>query len=278
MTMRGNPENGESTRENSPSGPDIEVRGVTLGYENRPILQDLDFEIKKGEIVTILGGSGCGKSTLLKGLIGLLTPTRGTISLCGRDITGADAEQALFEMRRRIGVLFQQGALLGSLTVAENVALPIEEFTRLPVSIIEDITQLKLEMVGLGDFAHFMPSDLSGGMRKRAALARALALDPDILFCDEPSAGLDPVTSADLDQLLLEVNRSLGITMVVVTHELASIEKISQRCIMLDREAHGIIAVGSPDQLKAGHPDPRVQAFFQRLPTKRTETDSEEEE
>lgn len=256
--------------------PDIQVEGVTLGYEENVILRDVNFLISKGEIVTILGGSGCGKSTLLKGLIGLISPTEGKISLCGRDITGPDADQALYEVRRRIGVLFQQGALLGSLTVAENVALPIAEFTSLPKSIIEDITLLKLEMVGLGDFAGYMPSDLSGGMRKRAALARALALDPDILFCDEPSAGLDPVTSADLDQLLLEVNRSLGITMVVVTHELASIEKISQRCIMLDREARGIIAVGSPDELRAGHPDPRVQAFFMRQPKKRSELDTEE--
>lgn len=240
---------------------------LELGYGDRVILKGLNFCILSGEIVTILGGSGCGKSTLLKGLIGLLPPLKGQVLFEGRNIFGGDSEDALLVLRRKAGVLFQSGALIGSLTLAENVALPIEEFKDLPARLIEDIVNLKLEQVGLAGFGDYLPAELSGGMKKRAGLARALALDPHILFCDEPSSGLDPITSAELDQLLLELNKSLGITMAVVTHELASIESISGRCIMLDRDAQGIIATGTPQELKSEkNADPRVQAFFHRQP------------
>jgi len=244
----------------------IQADGLTVGYGEHLVLKDVSFSVHRGEIVTVLGGSGCGKSTLLKALIGLIRPLEGTVRIRGAEITGADRTAALDQMRRHIGVLFQYGALLGSLSIADNVAMPLEEFTDLPSSLIADIVRFKLEMVGLTDYAHFMPADLSGGMRKRAALARAMALDPEILLCDEPSAGLDPITAAELDELLLEWNRALGITMVIITHELASIEAISTRCLMLDGSAKGIIAIGRPDELKKDSADPRVRAFFHRQP------------
>ncbi len=252
--------------EGSPREEIIRVENLGLGYGDRVILEDMDFSIYSGEIVTILGGSGCGKSTLLKGLIGLLPPKKGSIFIAGNEISGKNRDAALRKTRRMIGVLFQAGALIGSLTLAENVTLPVREFTDLPKLLIHDIVSLKLEMVGLKGFEDYYPAELSGGMRKRAGLARALALDPKILFCDEPSAGLDPVISAELDQLLIEINNSLGITMVVVTHELHSIQSISHRSIMLDGDAKGIIAVGHPDRLKRESDDPRVLAFFHRLP------------
>jgi phospholipid/cholesterol/gamma-HCH transport system ATP-binding protein len=255
---------GNGPTEPASPGEIIRVQDLSLGYGERIVLEHMNFSIHTGEIVSVLGGSGCGKSTLLKALIGLLRPFEGRIFLTGSEITGPAGDAALNLARRRIGVLFQSGALIGSLSLGENVALPIQEFTRLSPEIIQDLVRLKLELVGLDGFEGYLPAELSGGMRKRAGLARAMALDPDILFCDEPSAGLDPVTSAELDELLMELNRSLGITMVVITHELPSIERISHRSIMLDGEARGIIAMGSPEELKSKNGDPRVQAFFHR--------------
>jgi len=241
----------------------IRVENLALGYGDRVILEDLNFGVHEGEIITILGGSGSGKSTLLKGLIGLLPPVEGKIFISGNEVSAPDSAGSEHS-KRKIGVLFQSGALLGSYTLGENVALPLQEFDRLPQDLIDEIVRFKLELVRLGDAIDYLPAELSGGMRKRAGLARAMALDPEILFCDEPSAGLDPVTAAEMDQLLLELNRNMGITIVVITHELASIETISHRCIMVDGKDRKIIAIGSPEQLKSQSKDPRVQAFFRR--------------
>ncbi|HYA39845.1 MAG TPA: ATP-binding cassette domain-containing protein [Syntrophobacteraceae bacterium] len=239
------------------------VENVSLGYGERAILKNLSFCVEHGQIVTILGGSGSGKSTLLKGLIGLLKPTEGRVELYGKDISGSGSEQSLEWARKRIGVLFQSAALIGSLTVAENIALPIQEFSNAPAEILPEIVRLKLEMVRLGGYEGYYPAELSGGMKKRAGLARATALDPHILFCDEPTGGLDPVISAEMDNLLLELNRVLGITMVVITHDLSSIRAISDWSIVVDGNAQGIIATGSTDELE-NSPDRRVYDFFHR--------------
>jgi phospholipid/cholesterol/gamma-HCH transport system ATP-binding protein len=241
----------------------LSVENASLGYGERTILKNINFSIEHGQIVTILGGSGSGKSTLMKGLIGLLKPSEGRIELFGKNISGAGAEQWLEWARKRIGVLFQSGALIGSLTLAENIALPIQEFSNAPVDILPEIVRLKLEMVRLGGYESYYPAELSGGMKKRAGLARAIALDPQILFCDEPTGGLDPVISAEMDNLLLELNHVLGITMVVITHDLPSIKAISDWSIMVDGDAQGIIATGSPDEL-VNSSDWRVYDFFHR--------------
>jgi phospholipid/cholesterol/gamma-HCH transport system ATP-binding protein len=241
----------------------IEVRDLTAGYGRTVILKDIGFEVRAGEIFAILGGSGSGKSTLLKHMIGLTKPLSGTVIIDGTDVITAEGEERL-SVLKKIGVAYQSGALFGSMTVLTNVALVLQEFTDLPDETIETIAQMKLKAVGLEEAAYKMPSELSGGMRKRAAIARALAMDPKILFLDEPSAGLDPVTSAQLDDLILELSRSLGITFVIVTHELPSIFAVANRVIMVDKEAQTIIARGKPQELRDQSDNPVVRQFFSR--------------
>jgi phospholipid/cholesterol/gamma-HCH transport system ATP-binding protein len=241
----------------------ITVQGLVVGYGETIVLEEVSFAVGPGEILTILGPSGCGKSTLLKALAGLASPFKGRIRIAGEDITAADNEEALTRARRHLGVLFQSGALFESITVAQNVALPLREFTNLPPELIEVVVQLKLDLVGLGRHGHLMPGELSGGMKKRAGLARTMALDPQILLCDEPSGGLDPVRAREVDELLVELSIFLGITLVVVTHQVATIENLSGRCLMLDPESKGIIAAGTLEELKDSA-IPRVRSFFQR--------------
>ncbi|MCB9475759.1 MAG: ABC transporter ATP-binding protein [Deltaproteobacteria bacterium] len=241
----------------------VEARDVVVRYGPNTILNGVSFDVYEGEIFVILGGSGCGKSTLLRQLIGLETPAEGTVKIDGEDIThaeGRDRERIL----TRIGALFQSGALFGSMTLAENIALPLREYTNLPEDLIQTLVSLKLDLVNLAGFENHLPSEISGGMKKRAGLARALALDPHILFCDEPSAGLDPISSVELDHLLIELNRSLGLTIVVVTHELDSIFAIAHRVIMLDKSVKNIIATGDPRELKEKSTHPFVRNFFNR--------------
>jgi phospholipid/cholesterol/gamma-HCH transport system ATP-binding protein len=241
----------------------IEVEHLVARYEERTILNDISFQVRRGERFLIVGGSGCGKTTLLRHLIGLRQPAAGRVRLDGEDIGGVD-EDELRRVQRKFGMLFQGGALFGSLTLGQNIALPLEEYTSLPPETIEILVRIKLSMVKLEGYEEFAISELSGGMKKRAALARAMALDPSILFFDEPSAGLDPITSAELDELILQINRSLGTTIVVVSHELASIFTIAERVIMLDGGTKGIIAEGDPKTLRDHSTDPRVHAFFNR--------------
>ncbi len=212
--------------------PIIKVEHLSSGYEETIVLNDVSFEVFPGEILVVLGTSGCGKTTLLKNLIGLMRPFSGTIQMFGKSILDLNESESVALMRR-IGVLFQNGALLNSISVADNVAIPLEQHTDLPEAMIEELVQLKLNLVGLPHAAHLRPSELSGGMRKRAALARAIALDPQILFADEPGAGLDPVTASSLDRLLLDLRKSLGMTLVVVTHEVGSIKRIADRILFL---------------------------------------------
>jgi phospholipid/cholesterol/gamma-HCH transport system ATP-binding protein len=242
----------------------IEVRDLLTYYGDREILKKVSLSIPRGETTVILGGSGCGKSTLLKHLIGLLKPARGSILIRGREMTLMEEEE-LNEVRKKMGVLFQGGALLNSMTVADNVALPLREHTRLEEPTIEIMVRMKLDLVGLSGFEHFYPSQLSGGMKKRAALARAIALDPELLFFDEPSAGLDPVTAAGLDELILKLKHVFKMTIVVVTHELASVFTIADEVIMLDLGE--VIFSGTLDQLK-GSDHPRVRMFLERRPEK----------
>jgi phospholipid/cholesterol/gamma-HCH transport system ATP-binding protein len=250
-------------KENSPI---IVVENLTAQYGKKVIFRDVNFQVFKGEILVILGGSGCGKSTLLKHMFGLYKPTAGRVLINGIDVTTED-ETALSAIRKNIGVLFQSGALFGSMTLAENISLSIEEYTDLSREDINRIVRMKLAMVSLSGFENLLPSELSGGMKKRAGLARAMALDPTVLFFDEPSAGLDPVTSSELDILMKRINSGLGTTMVVVTHELDSIFSIAHRVVMLDKDAKGIIAIGNPRDLKESSTDPRVSNFFNRVPS-----------
>ncbi len=248
------------------SQPLIRVEHLTARYGDRTIFRDVSFDVMAGEILVILGGSGCGKSTLLKHMFGLYKPAAGRVLINGIDAATED-EAELDRMRRNIGVLFQSGALFGSMTLAENIALPLEEYTTLDQEDIQRIVRLKLAMVSLAGCENHFPSEISGGMKKRAGLARAMALDPKVLFFDEPSAGLDPVTSAELDLLMQRINSGLGTTMVVVTHELDSIFAIAHRVVMLDKDAQGIIAIGRPQELKESSLDPRVTGFFNRTPS-----------
>jgi phospholipid/cholesterol/gamma-HCH transport system ATP-binding protein len=247
--------------------PVISVVNLHVGYDEREILHGISFEVQHGETLVILGVSGSGKSTLLRTLIGLEKPGSGEVWI--KDVNIARASQReMDEIRKKMGVSFQGGALFGSMTVGENVALPLREHTRLEESTIEIMVRIKLEQVGLASFEDYMPSQLSGGMRKRAAVARALAMDPDILLFDEPSAGLDPIIAAGIDELILELKKAYSITIVVVTHELASAFLIADRMLLIDRGS--IIAIGAREEIAASS-NPRVRQFLDRVPEPQVE-------
>ena len=241
----------------------ITVKALTVGYGEKVILEKLDFEVRRGEVFVILGGSGCGKSTLLKHMIGLYEPMAGEVWFGPDNLVTAQGDDRI-RILRKFGVMYQSGALFGSLTVLENVTLPLDEFTDLPTQAKELIALAKLKLVAMETAASQMPADLSGGMQKRAAIARAMALDPGILFLDEPSAGLDPITSAGLDALIKDLSRTLGCTFVIVTHELPSIFAVADRVIMLDGKTKGIIGTGRPEELRDHSPNPWVRQFFNR--------------
>lgn len=241
----------------------IQVKDLIGGYGEEIILNRVSFEVYEGEIFVILGGSGCGKSTLLKHLIGLLRPFHGQVTIDGDDVINSD-EETFRSILKKFGVLYQSSALLGSMTVAENVALPILEYTDLQQKSVDTLVKMKLNLVDLLGYENYLPSELSGGMKKRAGLARAMALNPKILFFDEPSAGLDPVTSVGLDNLIIHLNKALGTTMVIVTHELQSILTVAHRVIMLDKSTRGIIAEGDPKYLRDHSQNPFVKQFFNR--------------
>jgi phospholipid/cholesterol/gamma-HCH transport system ATP-binding protein len=237
-----------------------------MGWGDVILQEDASFEVNRGDVFAILGGSGCGKSTMLRYLIGLEEPMGGEISVAGIGRPSLEVGYPPF------GVMFQSGALFGSLTVGENVLLPLTQWTTLPPGAAAAVMRSKLRLVGLTGAEAKKPSEISGGMKKRAAIARALALEPDLLFLDEPSAGLDPVSAVELDDLILTLNRTLGLTVVLVTHELASIFKIVNRCVMLDKESRSIIARGDPNQLRDESDDPRVTGFFRRISSQDAET------
>jgi phospholipid/cholesterol/gamma-HCH transport system ATP-binding protein len=241
--------------------PVISLRDLRVSYGDREILHGIGFDVKRGETIVILGGSGSGKSTLLRTLVGLERPSSGQIWIKGRDIA-AISQAEMDEIRRKIGMSFQGGALFGSMTVGENVALPLREHTQLEDSTIEIMLRLKLEQVGLEGFEYYMPSQLSGGMKKRAAVARALAMDPEILFFDEPSAGLDPIIAAGIDQLIMELKSAFRMTIIVVTHELASAFLIADRMVLIDKG--NIVAIGTSEEMRSST-QPRVRQFLDRV-------------
>jgi len=245
----------------SPQEPAIAIRNLRVAYGDREILHGVTFDVPAGETVVILGGSGSGKSTLLRTLVGLEAPTSGEVIVRGKDLQRLSSEEWR-ELRQHIGISFQSGALFGSMTVGENVALALQEHTQLDPATIEIMVRLKLNEVGLNGYENYMPAQLSGGMKKRAAVARAMAMDPEILFFDEPSAGLDPIIAAGIDELLLKLKEAFGITIIVVTHELASAFLIADRMVLLDK-GH-IVANGTPEELKESS-HPRVRQFLDRI-------------
>jgi len=249
----------------------IKVRNLVVKYGDNVILDNISFDVFKGEILFILGGSGCGKTTLIRQLTGLDRPHSGNIVIDGIDLTSCGDADCM-KARRKIGILFQGSALFGSMSLAENVALPIREFSGLCADAVQDLVRMKLCRVDLAGFENYLPHELSGGMKKRAGLARALALNPKILFLDEPTAGLDPVIATEIDELILKINKNNGTTIIVVTHELHSILGIAERIIMLDKNIKGIIAEGNPRFLKEHSDNPYVRKFFNRQVSAATQT------
>jgi phospholipid/cholesterol/gamma-HCH transport system ATP-binding protein len=256
---------GSIARATTEAGTAVSVRKLRMGYGSRVLLDDASFDVRCGEIVVILGGSGSGKSSLMKNIIGLYAPMAGDILIAGRSIVKAPAKEKA-KLQRGLGVMYQSGALFGSLTVLENVRFPLDQFTDLTLAEKNLTARMLLQQVEMGYAESLMPAELSGGMLKRAGIARAMALGCDILLLDEPSAGLDPITGANLDQTILSLRKNLGLTFVVVTHELQSIFTIADRAIMLDPVSRSILAEGNPAELRGHSSDPRVRQFFNRVP------------